>query len=110
MLAYLYQYRRDDAKETVESGDEPVDTDSEEYFGTEEVGPEDEWERVEYGDQTILRKPVTYENVTRVSVPEDGEPREVPGRTIQLRIDGETKYVEGAEIAEITDEDPGENP
>lgn len=46
MLVYLNEYRRDEASETVRHGEEVADTDEEEYFGTDDVGPE-EWERID---------------------------------------------------------------
>lgn len=107
MLVYLHRYREEDAAETVESDGEVADTDAEEYFGKEELAPEDDWERVEYGDGEILRLPETYEGVTEISVPRDiEEPSALPGETIQLLIDGENTFVEGARIVEVTDEDP----
>jgi hypothetical protein len=106
MLVYLHRYREDGANDTVEHGDDVVDTSSEEYFGEEELGP-DEWERITYGDRTILRKAETYEGVTAVSAPEDvDEPGSLPGADIQLRIDGGEKFVEQALIVEVTDDDP----
>ncbi|SEO77689.1 hypothetical protein SAMN04487948_10571 [Halogranum amylolyticum] len=106
MLVYLHQYSEDETKETVREGDEVVDVSTDEYFDTDSLAV-DEWERVDYGEQTVLRKPTTYEDVTRVSLPADvEEPSALPGETIQLRIDGETTYVENAEIIEITDETP----
>lgn len=104
MLVYLHEYREDDAAETVREGDEVVDVSAGEYFDQEELAA-DEWERIDYGEKTILRKPTVYENVTRVSVPADVEtPRDLPGVTVQLRVDGETTYVEDVEIIEVTDE------
>lgn len=42
-----------------------------------------------------------------MSVPADvEEPDDLPGETIQLRVDGETTYVENVELIEITDENP----
>lgn len=104
MLVYLHQYSEDEAKETVREGDSVADVSAGEYFDTDSLAV-DEWERVDYGEQTVLRKPTAYEDVTRVSLPADvEEPSALPGETIQLRVDGETTYVENAEIIEITDE------
>ena len=106
MLVYLHQYSEDETKETVREGDEVVDVSTGEYFDTDSLAV-DEWERIDYGEQTVLRKPTTYEDVTRVSLPADvEEPSALPGETVQLRIDGGTTYVENAEIIEITDETP----
>lgn len=107
MLVYLHQYRDTDTKETVRDGEEVVDQDSNEYFDKDELGPEDEWERVEFGDRVIQRRGTTYENVSSLSVPQDIEsPRDTPGVTIQLVVDGEQEFVEDAEIVEVTDHDP----
>ncbi|SFL12440.1 hypothetical protein SAMN04487950_2601 [Halogranum rubrum] len=106
MLVYLHQYRENDADETVGEDGPSVDVSAGEYFDTEELAV-DEWERIDYGDRTVFRKPTTYEGVTRVSVPADvEEPDDLPGETIQLRVDGETTYVENVELIEITDENP----
>ena len=106
MLVYLHRYRETDATETVEEGTEVVDTSPEEYFDEDDVGP-DEWERVEYGDRTIQRKPETYDNVTAVSVPADvEEPSDLPGTDIQLRLDGREEFVQQAAIIEVTDDNP----
>ena len=106
MLVYLHQYSEGDADETVEGGESAVSVSPGEYFDTDELAV-DEWERVDYGERTVLRKPTVYEAVTRVSVPADVEGQaDLPGETIQLRVDGETTYVEHAEIVEITDETP----
>lgn len=109
MLVYLNEYRHDEAGETVQEGEAVADTDAEEYFGKDELGPEDDWERVEHDGETILRKSSTHD-VTAVSVPEEGteaDDPELPGQTIQLREPGEdTYYVEQAEIVEAVDDDP----
>lgn len=106
MLVYLHQYSEGDADETVEGDASMVSASPGEYFDTDELTV-DEWERVDYGERTVLRKSTVYEGVTRVSVPADvEEPADLPGETIQLRVDGETTYVEHTEIIEITDETP----
>lgn len=121
MIVYLHQYRTYRADEEFKSeddsdadaqidtgeGGDPANQDSEEYFNKDELGPEEEWEKVSYGDRFLERRPLTYENVTRVSVPRDvEEPSDTPGETIQLNIDAETMYVEDAVLIELTDEDP----
>lgn len=110
MLVNLNEYRRDEAGETVRQGEEIVDTDAEEYFGKDELGPEDDWERIDYGGETILKKSSSHDNITAVSVPVEGtdeDDPDLPGRTIQLRKPGEeTFYVQQAEIVEAIDEDP----
>ena len=110
MLVYLNEYRRDDASETVRKGEAVADTDSEEYFGKEELGPDDDWERIDHKGQTVLKKASSHEGITAVSVPEKGtedDDPDLPGRTIQLRKPGEdTYYVQQAEIIEAIDENP----
>ncbi|WP_224446991.1 hypothetical protein [Haloprofundus salilacus] len=107
MLVYLHQYRESDATETV--GGESTDTDAESYFGEELDATKDEdWESVEYGDRTVLRRALTFEGVTAVSVPRDvAEPDSgLPGETVQLRKDGDEEYVEDAVVVEVTDHNP----
>lgn len=110
MLVYLHQYRENDANESV-GGDEPsIDVSPGEYFNVDELAV-DEWNQVERGGHQILRRAVSYENVARVSVPErgvseEGDSSPLPGERIQLRVDGETEYVENATLVEITDETP----
>ncbi|MFC6724076.1 hypothetical protein ACFQE1_06745 [Halobium palmae] len=107
MLVYLHQYRETDAKETVRDGEDVVDQDPSDYFDKDDLGPDGEWERVTYGDRVIQRRGTTYENVSSLSVPQDVEsPREMPGVTIQLVVDGQQEFVEGAEVIEVTDHDP----
>jgi hypothetical protein len=107
VLVYLHQYRDADAKETVREGEEVVDQDAGEYFDKDELGPEGEWERISFGDRTIQRRGRTYENVSSISVPQDvEEPREIPGVTVQLVIEGEQEFVEGAEVVDVKDDDP----
>ncbi|WP_224269423.1 hypothetical protein [Haloprofundus salinisoli] len=107
MLVYLHQYRESDAKETV--GGESTDTDTESYFGEQLDATEDEeWESVDYGDRTVLRRALTFEEVTAVSVPRDvAEPDGgLPGVAVQIRKDGEEEYVDDAVVVEVTDENP----
>ncbi|KTG10509.1 hypothetical protein AUR64_11200 [Haloprofundus marisrubri] len=105
MLVYLHQYRESDANERV--GGETSDTDAESYFG-EQLESTDDWESVEYGDREILRRALTFEEVTAVSVPRDVEEpdEEIPGVTVQLRKDGDEEYVDDAVVVEVTDENP----
>jgi hypothetical protein len=105
MLVYLHQYREDDANETVRSdADVDPDVDEEEYFDVDDL-PLDEWERVERGDQVLQRRTLTYENVTAVSVPQESSD-DLPGRTLQLRKDAGTEYVENTVLVEAQDHDP----
>lgn len=110
MLVYLNEYKHDEAGESVREGEEVVDTDAEEYFGKDELGPEDDWERVEHDGETILKKSSSHDGITAISIPEedsDADDPDLPGRTIQLRKPGEdTFYVAQAEIVEAIDEDP----
>ena len=110
MLVYLNEYRKDDASETVREGEEVADTDSESYFGADDPGLEDDWERIDYEGRTVLKKSSSHEEITAISVPEKGteeDDPDLPGRTIQLRKPGEdTYYVRQAEIIEAIDEDP----
>lgn len=110
MLVHVEQYRRDDADDGVRSdGEVSPDRGTDEYFDRETVESA-EWERVEHGDRTLLRRSSSHDGVTAVSVPreptEDDDPA-LPGRTIQLRTaGGETHYVEQARIVEVQDADP----
>lgn len=105
MFVYLHQYREDDANETVRS-DAEVDPeiDEQEYFNVDDL-PLDEWERVERDDRVLQRRTVTYENVTAVSVPQDGSD-DLPGRTLQLRKNAGTEYAENAVLVEAQDNNP----
>ncbi|MFC4356326.1 hypothetical protein ACFO0N_00015 [Halobium salinum] len=107
MLVYLHQYRDTDAKETVRDGEDETTQNTEEYFDKDELGPEGEWERVSFGDRVVQRRSRSFENVSSLSVPTDvEEPRDLPGVTVQIVIDGEQEFVEGAEIIEVTDHNP----
>lgn len=110
MLVYLYEYRRDDAGETVRHGEEVVDTDAEEYFGTDEPGPDEEWERIDAEGEVILRKASTHDDVAAVAMPEEeaeSDDSGLPGRTLQIRTaGGDSYFVEQAEIVEAIDDDP----
>lgn len=116
MLVHLRQYRRDDAGDAVKSdGEVSPDRDPERYFGKSDVGS-DEWDRVDDADGSLLVRSVTLDGVSAVSAPEeesdedDGPARddveELPGRTLQIRHDGEEEYVAHAEIVEIQDANP----
>jgi hypothetical protein len=104
VIVHLHQYRDGDAKTTVESGDEVVSQDTQEYFDTDELGPDEGWNQFEHGDRIIQRRGVTYEGVTEISMPEElEESGDVPGLDIQLIVDGTNEFVENARIVEVTD-------
>lgn len=106
MLVHLEQYDHDDVDDAVRSeGDVDPDRDQKEYFGEDDVGPE-EWERVTEGGETLLRRSISKDGVTAVSVPQEESDDTLPGKTIQLRIEGGETYVENAEIVEVQDSDP----
>ncbi|WP_049889154.1 hypothetical protein [Natronolimnohabitans innermongolicus] len=129
MLVQLYQYKHeevqfDDNRTTGESQTEDaVDQDPKSYFGVDvdELGAET-WETVEYDDDPIQRRSVTVDGVTALSVLEapdetDGENGEaddaggteyatLPGRPIQLRLDGGTERLEHAAVVDVQDHDP----
>lgn len=108
MLVYLQQYSDDEAKETIRSeGEVEPDRDPDEHLDVDSLDSET-WERTELDGRTVLRRAVTYDDVTALSVPED-YPHEgdLPGATIQLRTDGgETEYVEQAVVVEVQDATP----
>ncbi|MFD1514606.1 hypothetical protein [Halomarina rubra] len=108
MLVYLHQYREDDAKETVRSdGDVDPDRDSSDYFDVDGLET-DTWERVDVDGETLLRKAVSYDDVTAVSVPQDYPDEDgLPGAMVQLRTaGGETEYVDHAVVIEVQDATP----
>ena len=111
MLVHFEQYQRDEADDAVRSaGDVAPDRDADDYFGKDDLDAE-EWERVTEDDETLLRRSVTIDEVTAVSVPQDEEDEEeadddLPGETIQLRIGGTEEYVENARIVEVQDRNP----
>ena len=108
MLVHLAQYRRPDTTEAVRSdGDVDPETSPEEYFDKDELASE-EWERVTRDGETLLRRTRSGDDVTAVAVPREGPEAHagLPGRTIQLRIGGDSEYVEQAEIVEVQDQDP----
>lgn len=103
MLVYLYQYRSGDAGHARESA--AVDHDSESYFDVDDLAV-DEWERIERDGTDLQRRARQFDEVTAVSVPEGAGDADLPGKTIQLRVDGGEEYVEHAELIEIQDPDP----
>jgi hypothetical protein len=108
MLVHFEQYRRDEADDAVRSeGGVSPDQDAESYFGESDLDA-NEWERVTEDDETLLRRSVSLNEVTAVSVPESDtdEDDDLPGRTVQLRIGGEETYVENVDIVEVLDNDP----
>lgn len=106
MLVHLRQYDSDDATESVRSeGDVDPDRDPEAYFGEDDLDAE-EWERVTEDGRTLLRRPVSLDDVTAVSVPRESSDDDLPGETLQIRVGGEERYVENAEIVEVQDRSP----
>lgn len=106
MLVNLEQYQRDDADDEVRSeGDVSPDRDADDYFGEDDLAAE-EWERVTEGDETLLRRSMTLEEVTAVSVPREQTHEDLPGKTVQIRKGGGEEYVDNAEIVEVQDPDP----
>ena len=106
MLVNLEQYQHDDADDEVRSeGDVSPDRDADDYFGKDDLAAE-EWERVTEGDQTLLRRSMTLEEVTAVSVPREETHEDLPGMTIQIRKGGEEEYVDNARIVEVQDPNP----
>lgn len=105
MLVYLHEYRTADAGSKRTETSEALDRDTSSYFDVDEL-PLDEWELVEIDGQDLQRRAREFDEVTAVSVPREAEDGGVPGRTIQLRTDGDTQYVEHAEIVEVQDPDP----
>lgn len=110
MLVHLHQYSETDANDVVRSGtDVDPETDKQSYFDVDDLEL-DEWERVERDDDVVLRRILTYENVTAVSAPQEGGDGDspghpgLPGRTLQLRMaDSDTGYVENSKLVEAQD-------
>ncbi len=108
VLVHLHQYSEADANDVVRSGtDVDPETDKQSYFNVDDLEL-DEWERMERDDDVVLRRMLTYENVTAVSAPQDTgsvpSSDELPGQTLQLRKgNSETGYVENAELVEAQD-------
>ena len=106
MLVHLRQYDRDDATESLRSdGTVDPDRDPDDYFGEDDLEAE-EWERVSEAEETLLSRSVTFDGVTAVSVPRRTDEESLPGRTLQLRVDGEERYLSDAEIVEVQDANP----
>ena len=105
MLVYLHEYRPDDAGNAREG--EPLDLDSESYFDVDDLTL-DEWEYVRRDDRDLQRRSRQFDEVTAVSVPEGpaDDDDDLPGKTIQLRLDGGSEYVEHAELIEVQDASP----
>ena len=108
MLVHFEQYQHDEATDEVRSeGDVSPDRDPEEYFGTDDFdGDADEWERVTEDGETLLRRSMTMEEVTAVSVPQEETHEDLPGKTIQVRKGGSEEYIDNAEIIEVQDREP----
>lgn len=116
MLVHLTQYKHeevqfDDNRTTGESQTEDaVNPDAADYFGADMDEFEVEtWETVEHDGDPIQRRSVTVDGVTAVSAPRDSDTEDdsdLPGRTIQLRMEGERTSLEHAEIVEVQDETP----
>lgn len=111
VLVHLHQYRDTDANDVVRSGtDVDPETDKQSYFNADDLEL-DEWERVERDDDVVLRRMLTYEGVTAVSAPQNGDSdddapgnADLPGRTLQLRMaDSDTGYVENSTLVEAQD-------
>ena len=114
MLVYLHQYKHeevqfDDNRTTGESQTEDsVDTDPESYFGGQVDLEAATWETVESDGDPIQRRELTLDGVTAVSAPEDddgGDP-DLPGRTIQVRMDADVEAFDNAVIVEAEDATP----
>lgn len=116
MLVHLHQYKHeevrfDDNRTTGESQTEDtVNPDAEAYFDTEmdELSVET-WDTVEYEGDPIQRRSVTIEGVTAVSVPSepsDEDDPDLPGKTIQFRMEGDSEQFVQTEIVEVQDENP----
>lgn len=103
MLVYLHQYRDGDSGNAREG--ESVDRDTEAYFDVDELEL-DEWERIEEDGRELQRRARQFDEVTAVSVPQEESDSDLPGKTIQLRVGGETEYVEHAELIEVQDPEP----
>lgn len=113
MLAYLHQYEReevdfDDNRTAGESQtEEAVDKGPEEYFGDDLDIDADTWETVEYDGDPIQRRHVEIDEVTAVSVPEEPAPDDdLPGRSVQVRMEGGIEQFEHARVVEVEDPDP----
>ncbi|USZ72845.1 hypothetical protein [Natronosalvus halobius] len=118
MLVQLEQYKHeevqfDDNRTTGESQTaDSIERESEEYFGEDiEEFDVETWETVEYEGDPIQRRDVTIDGVTAVSVPQRSNKDDdsaLPGKTIQVRLEGGIETFEQAEIVEVQDENPNE--
>lgn len=107
MFVHLHQYRETDTNDVVRSGtDVDPETDKDSYFDVDDLEL-DEWERVERDDDVVLRRMITYQNVTAVSAPQDSDDdlpgsTDLPGQTLQVRsADEGSGYVENVELVEV---------
>lgn len=106
MLVHFEQYHHDEADDAVRSeGDVDPDRDPESYFGKDDLEAE-EWERVTEDGETLLRRSVSLDGVTAVSVPQEESHEDLPGKTIQIRKEGGEEYIDNAEIVEVQDREP----
>lgn len=105
MLVYIHQYRPGDSGNARQGTDASVDRDPDSYFNVDDL-PLEEWVRLERDGRELQRRARQFDEVTAVSVPEGDTDDDLPGRTIQLRVGGETEYVERAELVEVQDHDP----
>ncbi|WP_265110240.1 hypothetical protein [Halosolutus halophilus] len=116
MLVQLRQYKHeevqfDDNRTTGESQTEDtVNPDSGEYFDKDfDEFDVETWETVDHEGDPIQRRSVTIDGVTAVSVPQDsideGDP-DLPGQTIQVRMEGGIEQLDRAAIVEVQDENP----
>ncbi|WP_323171049.1 hypothetical protein [Natrialba sp. PRR66] len=116
MLVHCRQYKHeevqfDDNRTTGESQTEDtVNPDSEDYFGADiDDFDVETWDTVEFRGDPIQRRSVTIDGVTAVSVPDDPTEKDdgdLPGGTVQLRLDSGIETLERAAIVEVQDENP----
>lgn len=102
---YLHEYRTADAGNERTETSEALDRDTSAYFDVDDLAL-DEWELLERDGQDLQRRAREFDEVTAVSVPRDESDGDLPGRTIQLRLDGGTEHVDNAGIIEVQDNDP----
>ncbi|MFC4543845.1 hypothetical protein ACFO5R_18115 [Halosolutus amylolyticus] len=117
MLVQFRQYKHeevqfDDNRTTGESQTEDtVNPESEEYFDKDfDEFDVETWETVEYEGDPVQRRSVTIDGVTAVSVPKESIAEgdsDLPGRTIQIRMEGGIEEFDRAAIVEVQDENPG---
>ncbi len=117
MLVSMFEYRDDDATESVESqGSVEPDRSAADYFSVDDLEVDEGWERIEQGERTLLRREIDVSEVTAISVPRDDEPTEpdehdrdqndLPGKPIMLRKEGEEYFLQNAEVIEAQDRNP----